>query len=121
MKRAGRELKRVLVGILGGLLLLLGIIAIPYPGPGWLIVLASLALLSTEFDWAQKVLHYVRHKYDIWQKWARDQKRWLQATLFTATCIITVLTLWLLNAYGYTSDLFQLHLDWVRSPLPWFY
>lgn len=121
MKRAQKELKRAIVGIVGGLLLLVGIIAVPYPGPGWLIVFAALALLSTEFEWAQNVLHYARHKYDEWQAWVRRQTFAMQVLLFTVTCAVTIVTLWLLNVYGYTADIFKLDIDWIRSPLPWFY
>ncbi len=39
-----RQLRRIAIGIVGGLLLVVGIIAIPYPGPGWLIVFTALAI-----------------------------------------------------------------------------
>ena len=55
---------RIIVGVLGGLVLVAGIIAIPYPGPGWLIVFAGLAILATEFTWARRVLRFARHHYD---------------------------------------------------------
>lgn len=51
------------------LVLVVGVIAIPYPGPGWLIVFAGLAILATEFDWARRVLRYARGKYDAWTAW----------------------------------------------------
>src|SRR5215468_10502274 len=43
---------RIGVGVLGGLVLVAGILMIPYPGPGWLVVFAGLAVLATEFAWA---------------------------------------------------------------------
>lgn len=121
MKRAQKELRRLLIGIVGGLLLVVGIIAVPYPGPGWLIVFAALALLSTEFEWAQNALEYAKDKYDAWQSWMRRQKLGVQVVFFVVTCVVTILTLWLLNVYGYTADMFKLDITWVRSPLPWFY
>jgi uncharacterized protein (TIGR02611 family) len=36
---------------------------IPYPGPGWLVVFAGLALLATEFERAQRVLTFARTHY----------------------------------------------------------
>jgi uncharacterized protein (TIGR02611 family) len=51
------------VGIAGGVVVIAGIIMIPYPGPGWLVLLAGLALLATEFERAQRVLTFVRTRY----------------------------------------------------------
>lgn len=43
------------MGVVGGLLLLAGVIMIPGPGQGWATVFLALAILSTEFSWAQRV------------------------------------------------------------------
>ena len=64
MNQAKRQTKKVIIGNVGGVVLLVGIVAIPYPGPGWLIVFSGLAILSTEFAWAKRILHYSRGKYD---------------------------------------------------------
>ena len=44
---------RIVVGVVGLVVLAVGILAIPYPGPGWAIVFVGLAILATEFDWAR--------------------------------------------------------------------
>ena len=49
-------LKRVLVGIVGGLITVLGVVALIAPGPGWLIIFAGLGILGTEFAWAARAL-----------------------------------------------------------------
>ena len=121
LERTKRETRRVLIGVVGGVILVLGVIAIPYPGPGWAIVFIGLAILSTEFVWAKNLLRYAKGKYDAWQVWIKRQDIWLQGVFLGLTCAVVVITLWLLNAYGYTSDIFKLGLDWVRSPLPLFY
>ena len=41
-----------------------GIVAIPYPGPGWAIIFVGLAILATEFEWAHRLLRYTRERYD---------------------------------------------------------
>ncbi len=69
MQKTTRRLKRIFVGIGGGLVVIIGIIAIPYPGPGWLIVFAGLAILATEFEWAQRILDKAKGEYDKWQAW----------------------------------------------------
>lgn len=116
MAEAGRKLKRALIGVLGGLVLVLGIIAIPYPGPGWLIVFTGLAILATEFAWAQRVLDFAKSKYDRWQDWLAHQNWWVRALFWILTAIVVVTTLWLLNAYGMIVGWLGLDWGWVRSP-----
>lgn len=49
-------IKRVLVGIIGGLITLIGVVALVAPGPGWLIIFTGLGILASEFAWAARVL-----------------------------------------------------------------
>jgi len=53
-------LKRVLVGVVGGLVTLLGVVALVAPGPGWLIIFTGLGILATEFAWAARALTKAR-------------------------------------------------------------
>lgn len=39
-----------------------GVLLLPLPGPGWLIIFAGLAIWATEFIWAQLVLRWTRRK-----------------------------------------------------------
>ena len=48
--------KRVLVGFIGGLITLVGVVALVVPGPGWLIIFTGLGILASEFAWAARVL-----------------------------------------------------------------
>ena len=114
-------LKKSGIGVLGGLVVVLGLILVPYPGPGWLIVFAGLAILATEFDQAQRILDFAKGKYDDWQGWLSEQSRFVKVTFWILTCIVVVATIWLLNGYGFMNDILRLNWDWVRSPLPWFY
>lgn len=54
MKKAQQTFRKALIGLAGFLLLLVGIILIPLPGPGLLVCFLALLLLSKEFDWASK-------------------------------------------------------------------
>ena len=49
-------IKRILVGIVGGLVTIIGVVALIAPGPGWLIIFAGLGILGTEFAWAARAL-----------------------------------------------------------------
>jgi len=64
---------RLGVGLVGGLVVAVGIVAIPLPGPGWLIVFAGLFVLATEFLWAERVLEYARHRVEGWTDWLGRQ------------------------------------------------
>jgi hypothetical protein len=52
--------KRILVEGLGWLLVLVGIAAIILPGPGLLILFCGMALLATQYEWAERRLEPVR-------------------------------------------------------------
>ncbi len=62
-RRRGSLPKRVLVGIAGGAITVLGIALMPLPGPGTLIVLAGLSILATEFLFARRIRHWVQTKW----------------------------------------------------------
>ena len=108
---------RVVVGVFGGLVLVAGIVMIPYPGPGWLVVFAGLAILATEFTWAERVLRYAKGRYDAWNHWLRQQRPVVRAAVWTATAVVVVLTLWLLDAYDLVGGWFGLEWPWLSSPL----
>ena len=120
MKNAYEQLpkrwRKIVVGVAGGSVLIVGIIAIPYPGPGWLIVFAGLGILSKEFPWASRVLHYARKKYDAWNIWIKKQNRFVQSLTFIATCAVVIVTIWLGNGYGLLNGWLSLGQDWLRSP-----
>lgn len=112
-----RHTKRVLVGLGGGLLLLVGIVMIPYPGPGWLVTFAALAVLSTEFEWAKHLLHQARTYYDTWLDWLKRQHVSVRILMVVLTGLIVILTIWVLNGYGLVDRWLDLGLNWVHSPL----
>ena len=52
----GTNGKRLAVTIVGFTLVALGIVLLVLPGPGILVVIAGLAVLATQYAWAQSVL-----------------------------------------------------------------
>ena len=116
-----RRIKKTFVTIVGMFVLIAGVIMIPYPGPGWLVVFAGLGILSTEYVWAKRLLQFAKGKYDAWAAWVSRQNSAIKVALWIATAAVVVTTLWLLNAYGLISDFFHLGFDWVYSPLPIFH
>lgn len=116
MQRTKKQIKRVSTAIVGGGVVMVGIIAIPYPGPGWLIVFSGLAILATEFTWAQRVLDFARHKYDMWTEWLKKQHIAIKLFVLALTGVVVVASMWLLNVFGILDGLFHLHMPWLHSP-----
>lgn len=117
MDTVKRKTKKTLIGIVGGTVLVIGIIMIPYPGPGWLVVFAALGILSTEFEWAHRLLHFAKGKYDAWGVWLSTQKPAVRVGFWLLTALVVVLTIWLLNGYGIINNVLNLGWDWLQSPL----
>lgn len=108
---------RLVVGVVGLVVLTAGIIAIPYPGPGWAIVFVGLAILSTEFNWARRLLVFTRARYDQVMAWFKRQGRWVQVLGAALTALVVVATLWLLGAVGWSAQLVGIEHEWLKSPI----
>ena len=108
---------RITVGIVGLLVLAVGIVAIPYPGPGWAIVFVGLGILSTEFMWARRALLLVRRRYDEVMVWFRRQHWTVQALGGVFTALVVVVTLWLLGALAWGAGLVGIEWTWLNSPI----
>ena len=108
---------RMVVGVVGLAVLIVGVLAIPYPGPGWAIVFIGLAILATEFDWARRALKYVRVRYDRVMDWFKAQGLWVQALGFLLTAAVVVGTLWLLGALAWSAGVVGIDWPWLKSPI----
>jgi uncharacterized protein (TIGR02611 family) len=115
-----RQAKKGFVAIAGSIVVVAGIIMIPYPGPGWLVVFAGLGILSTEFTWAARTLTYAKGNYDSWVKWVTEQSTIIRSVIGLGTAATVVVTIWLMNGYGMLNDVFDLGVEWLESPLPIF-
>jgi uncharacterized protein (TIGR02611 family) len=102
---------RIAVGVFGGLVVALGVVAIPLPGPGWLIVIAGLFVLATEFLWAERLLEFTKKHVKRWTDWVGDQAVWVRLLIGLATA-----------AFVYGVLVVTLHLmgvpDWVPGWVP---
>ncbi len=55
--------RKVLIGILGFTLVLVGLVGLVLPFlPGWLLIIAGLAVLSTEYVWAKRLSDGARRR-----------------------------------------------------------
>jgi uncharacterized protein (TIGR02611 family) len=53
---------QVLIFIIGLAVVVAGIIMLPLPGPGWVVIFGGMAIWATEFVWAQLVLRWTKRK-----------------------------------------------------------
>jgi uncharacterized protein (TIGR02611 family) len=102
---------RLCVGIVGGLIVAVGLVTIPLPGPGWLTVIAGLFVLATEFLWAERVLEFTRRHVKGWTDWLTRQPIWVRLLIGAATA-----------AFVYGVLVVTLHMtgvpDWVPGWVP---
>jgi len=110
-RRSVNHSYRVGVGIVGGLIVALGLAAIPLPGPGWLIVIAGLFVLATEFTWAERLLEFTKKHVKRWTDWVTAQPVWVRLLIAAATA-----------AFVYGVLVVALHVmgvpDWVPGWVP---
>jgi uncharacterized protein (TIGR02611 family) len=71
-----RSTKRIVVLVLGIALVAGGLAMLVLPGPGILVVIAGLAVLATEFVWAERMLDLAkRHASKAKEKATRSLRR----------------------------------------------
>lgn len=116
MQHILRHSRRGGIAITGSIVVLIGLVLVPYPGPGWLIVFAGLAILATEFKFAARWLKAVRARYETWKAWLFRQRRITQVASVALTGLIVLLTLWLLNTFALIDHFLTVDLEWLRSP-----
>lgn len=54
--------KRIAVTVVGGSLVIIGVVLLVLPGPGLALIIAGLAILATEYVWAERALNYAKNK-----------------------------------------------------------
>ncbi|MGV1034702.1 MAG: TIGR02611 family protein [Microbacteriaceae bacterium] len=69
-----RAVYLVLVAILGATIMVIGLVLVPLPGPGWLIVFLGLAILGTEFHWARRLTGWVKYQLNRFWMWWRSRR-----------------------------------------------
>ncbi|WP_406231170.1 TIGR02611 family protein [Nocardia sp. NBC_01009] len=108
---------RIGVAVIGVAVLVLGILAIPYPGPGWAIVFAGLGILATEFAWAHRALGWLRGKYRQGMAWYSSRGMAMRVFAAAATFALVVATLWILGTFGLVGGWIGVEWQWLHSPL----
>ena len=72
------------VFVVGLAVVVAGVIMLPLPGPGWLVIFGGMAIWATEFVWAQLVLRWTKRKVTEAAQKALDPKVRRRNILLTA-------------------------------------
>ena len=95
MKIVGSGLaKRIILETLGWLLVIVGLAALVLPGPGLLALFAGIALLATQYEWAERrveplkatALRVARDSVSSWRN--------IASSLLGVACLITLGIVW---------------------------
>ena len=102
---------RIVVGIIGLAIVAVGLVMVPFPGPGWLVVFLGLAVWSSEFEWAQRLLRVARHTLRVWTEWLKPRSWWIKGLVLLVTLAAVAAVFWLLflisGVPGYLPDLVE--------------
>ncbi|MFI7547634.1 TIGR02611 family protein [Actinoplanes sp. NPDC049599] len=92
---SGHLALKIGVGVLGAIVVAVGIVLIPFPGPGWAIVILGLAIWAIEFHWARRLLHFTKKHVQSWTHWVLRQSLPMRALIGTAGFIFISAVVWL--------------------------
>ncbi|WP_442930458.1 TIGR02611 family protein [Micromonospora sp. NBC_00421] len=101
----GRVALKIFIAVAGALVVTVGIALIPLPGPGWLIVIAGLAIWAVEFHWARRLLGFTRRHVHAWTRWATTRSLAMRFLLGSVGLVFVAVVLWLSLKYSLGIDL----------------
>lgn len=100
----GRIVLKICVGVAGALVVALGAALIPLPGPGWLIVIAGLAIWAVEFHWARRLLAFTRRNVQVWTRWAGTRPWPVRLLLGAVGLVFVAVVVWASLKYSLGVD-----------------
>ncbi|MCF6525292.1 TIGR02611 family protein [Streptomyces sp. JJ36] len=62
------------VFLVGLAIVVTGVILLPLPGPGWVIIFAGMAVWATEFVWAQLVMRWTKRRLAQGTAWWKRRR-----------------------------------------------
>ena len=90
--KAGQLIWRIFIGVLGGIVRVLGAIALVAPGPGVLILLTGLGILASEFAWASRAMNKTKSMAQT----AADKvgiPTWIKYLIFAGAALFSILVI----------------------------
>ncbi|MFB9248962.1 TIGR02611 family protein [Sphaerisporangium melleum] len=105
--RTGRLTLKIVIGVVGAALVIGGLLLVPLPGPGWLIVFAGLAVLATEFDWAHRLLQFAKRTLADWTDWLKRQSWPIRILVGAVTLVCAAVVVWAMVRVSLGIDLVE--------------
>jgi uncharacterized protein (TIGR02611 family) len=114
--RPSRLIYRLVVAVIGLVIVAVGLIMVPFPGPGWLVVFIGLAVWASEFERAQRLLRLATGTLEAWTRWLIRQPWWMRGLVLLITIVTVAAVFWLLLLISgvpvYFPDLVQ---EWLKK------
>jgi uncharacterized protein (TIGR02611 family) len=111
--RTSRLILRIGIGVLGTLVVALGIVLIPFPGPGWAIVILGLAIWAIEFVWAKNLLEFTKRHVQSWTRWVGRQSIPVRAIIGVVGMIFVAFVVWASVRVSFGVDLAVMVWGWL--------
>jgi uncharacterized protein (TIGR02611 family) len=108
----GRLVLKIGIGALGGLVVAVGIVLIPFPGPGWAIVILGLAIWALEFAWAKNLLEFTKRHVQSWTHWIGRQTLPVRLLIGVVGLIFVSAIVWASVRLSFGVDLIAEARDW---------
>lgn len=105
---------RIVVGVVGSVVTVAGLIMVPAPGPGWVVVFLGLVILASEFEFAQRWLDFAKRQVGRWNDWVMNQPIWVRGLVALATLVLVWLVLWAYFAWRGVPEIMP---DWFEHLL----
>lgn len=87
---------RMVVGVVGLIVVVAGLIMVPFPGPGWAVVFLGVAIWASEFDWAHRLLQWGKEVLRAWNDWLMRQGWTVRLLVVAATFLVVLGVFWVL-------------------------
>ena len=110
---SGRMALRIGIGTAGGLVVALGLLLIPFPGPGWAIVLLGLAIWALEFVWARNLLGFTKRHVRSWTRWVGRRSLPVRGVLGVVGVLFVAAIVWGSVRLSFGVDLIAVTRDWL--------
>lgn len=95
---------RAVVFLAGLAVVVLGVVMLPLPGPGWVVIFLGMGVWATEFAWAQLALRWTRRKVNEAARRALDPRVRRRNLTLTALGLAALVGVggWYFARYGLT-------------------
>jgi uncharacterized protein (TIGR02611 family) len=111
----GRLALKIAIGTVGTLVVALGIVLIPFPGPGWAVVILGLAIWSLEFVWAKNLLDFTKRHVQSWTRWVGRQSLPVRAIVGVVGLIFVAAIVWASVRVSFGVDLVAVVRNWIGA------